>query len=371
MTAFDRNDPLLVALRAPGDLAGLSEPAWSELLRRARRVRLEVRIALDLESAGLVDGLPRRTRERLALARMAGDEVARTLAWEIGRIERALADLDMPHIYLKGAAYAVAELPPARGRVATDVDLLVNRKGLPKVFGALRRFGWDLVELDPYDERFYRLWSHELPPMRHAERDTLIDVHHTILPPTNRLKPNPALLLESARPAGPRGLLVLAPADMVLHSAAHLFQDGDLALAVRDLVDIRDLLAHFGRDPAFWDEIVARAAALELGRPLFYALRYARLLLDAPIPEAALRSADRFAPPGPVLALMDAIVPSALVPGPTAEARLGRSPGGLLLYMRSHWLRMPPRLLAAHLSRKAWMRLRQPDEDRLAMVVRR
>ena len=40
MTAIDRNDPLLAALRAPASLARLSEADWAELLRRARRVKL-------------------------------------------------------------------------------------------------------------------------------------------------------------------------------------------------------------------------------------------------------------------------------------------------------------------------------------------
>jgi hypothetical protein len=371
MTATDRNDPLLVALRAPAALAQLSEPAWAELLRRARRVKLDARLGYDVEAAGFMDRLPAFARERLALARLAAEDVACTMAWEIDRIERALADLDVPHLYLKGAAYAVAELPCARGRVASDVDLMVAGASLRKVFGALQRFGWELVELDAYDERYYRRWSHELPPMRHAERHTFVDVHHTILPPTSRLRPDPALLREAARPAGPLGLLVLAPTDMVLHSAAHVFQDGDLSLALRDLVDIRDLLAHYGRDPAFWDGLVPRAADLDLGRPLFYALRYAASLLDARIPEQVVHAAGRFAPPSAALAFMDRAVPRALVPGPTEEARLGRDLGGLLLYMRSHWLRMPPGLLFAHLSRKAIMRLRERDEDRLAMVVRR
>ena len=64
---------------------------------------------------------------------------------------------------------------------------------------------------------------HELPPMRHMVRQTVIDVHHAILPETARLKPDSAKLRAAALPLGGRkGLLVFSPADMVLHSATHL-----------------------------------------------------------------------------------------------------------------------------------------------------
>ena len=104
MTAIDRNDPLLAALRAPASLARLSEADWAELLRRARRVKLDARIGYDVEAAALMDRVPAFVRERLALARLAAEDVACTMAWEVDRIERALAGLDVPHLYLKGPA---------------------------------------------------------------------------------------------------------------------------------------------------------------------------------------------------------------------------------------------------------------------------
>ena len=72
---------------------------------------------------------------------------------------------------------------------------------------------------------------------------------HTILPPTSRLKPDPAKLWHSARLLKEPDLYTLCPADMILHSAAHLFHDGDLNLGIRDVVDIGDLLTAFGKDP--------------------------------------------------------------------------------------------------------------------------
>ena len=136
---------------------------------------------------------------------------------------------------------------------------------------ALQDAGWQPIKLDPYHQRYYRTWMHELPPLRHRERGTVVDLHHTILPPTSRLKPDPAQLWAAARRLGGGPVHVLAPADMVLHGAAHLFQDGDLRRALRDLVDIGDLLGHWHRARILAASRAARRQ-LGLGRPLFYAL---------------------------------------------------------------------------------------------------
>src|SRR3546814_4591273 len=78
---------------------------------------------------------------------------------------------------------------------------------------------------------------HELPPRIHRERDRMIDVHHTILPLTARITPDAAALIADSVVLG-NGLRMLAPADRLVHAAAHLFADGDLAGGMRNLWDI-------------------------------------------------------------------------------------------------------------------------------------
>jgi hypothetical protein len=53
---------------------------------------------------------------------------------------------------------------------------------------------------------------------------------------------------------------------------------------------------------------------------------------------------------------MDTLLDRALLPA-EQPPRLGPSLARWLLYVRSHWLRMPPWLLAGHLFRKAHKRL--------------
>ena len=101
---------------------------------------------------------------------------------------------------------------------------------------------------------------------------------------------------------------------------------------------------------------------MDLARPLFYALRYANLLLTTPIPDDAMSEAAAEAPSRAVLAVMDHLVPRVLLPGDPDRSSHSTGQAAMALYIRSHWLRMPPLLLSAHLIRKAYKRLTWREE---------
>jgi hypothetical protein len=281
----------------------------------------------------------------------------------VNRLERVLQHLDTPIVLLKGSAYVMAGLPPARGRLYSDVDILVPKERLEVVESTLLHNGWETLKLESYDQRYYRTWMHEIPPLQHGERETVLDVHHGILPETGRLRPDSKLLLESALTLDASCFKVLAPADMILHSAAHMFQDGELAGSLRDLTDLDDLLRHFGRRDDFWAELVPRARRLDLSHPLFYALRYAQQLLNTPVPgEVVIAAGAAGRSPAPVLRFMDALVRRALILDPPDQTSSSAELARWLLYIRSHWLRMPPLLRTRHLFRKSLRRMGlEPD----------
>ena len=90
-------------------------------------------------------------------------------------------------------AFHAAGLDACLGRSVGDLDILVPRDAIERVEAALVMAGWErLKEEGGYDDLYYRRWMHELPPLIHRERDRMIDVHHTILPPTARPKPDAA-----------------------------------------------------------------------------------------------------------------------------------------------------------------------------------
>lgn len=342
------------ALQDPFVLTTLPAADVDFCLRIARRVRLLGRFAAAFETEGRMHELPCVVRDQLVSAKMMADARVRLAHWELDRIAWAMRNAaETPLVLMKGCAYLALGLPNAGGRLFADVDLLTTREELEHVESVLNAHNWETTKLSPYDQNYYRVWTHELPPLTHRERDVEIDLHHNILPQTARLNPDSQKLLERIRMLENSRYYVLSKPDLLLHTMTHLMFDADLADQLRDLVDIQDIAEHFaGNDAEFWPRFMRRAVEMDLARPAYYALRYAHRLLGAEIPESVLEASAGWAPPAPIVWLMDAMVPRALFPQhpdvPSKVSALCR----LLLYVRSHWIRMPPWLLVYHLSYK-------------------
>jgi len=334
--------------------AALHEAEWDVLIRIGRSSRLLGTLRARLHSAGVLSSVPERVRQHLesdyALARFQRQMTVH----ELRALARLLEPLGTPLIILKGAAYILQELKLSDGRFVSDVDLMVPQDRLQAAETRLTAADWAFAELDPYDERYYRAWSHELPPMRCAGHRLELDLHHTILPPTGRIQPNARALIERSIPVAGTAFRVLSPEDQVLHACAHLAQDSDFAGRLRDVVDVDALVREHSVAPGFWDTLMERAELHGLGRPLWYSLRYCSRWLETPIPSSMRSRLQRYAPPRMVRSAMDWLVPrSALPDDPDRGASLGARFARTVLLARSHWLRMPPGLLIRHLAVKA------------------
>ena len=347
--------PLIVrALRDPDAIAGFTTPEWDLLIRQARSGNLLARLWYVFECNGLLGDVPPQPRRHLEWARTFADKLTTAVHLEVAFIQNALPA--EPIILLKGAAYVLAGLPPAYGRIFSDIDILVPKGTIDKVESQLMMHGWIATHHDEYDQRYYREWMHEVPPLQNVKRGTVIDVHHAILPLTMGVHPDADSLRAAATPInGHEGLYTLAPIDIVLHSAAHLFYEGELFQGLRDLSDLDGLIRHFSIDAKFWEHLVARAQELELIRVLFYALVYTRKFFSTPIPEAVISAADIGRPPALVLALMNAILSRVLLPDHVSCRDTASVLARKALYVRANWLRMPPLLLALHLFHKAFI----------------
>lgn len=361
MKALSR-DLLTRTLRSPESTSRFSMSEWDTLVRQARAAGLLARLAHRLHQHGQTAAIPAVVRWHFDAAETLADKQRTAVRWELQQIRKALRDLGGPLIVLKGAAYVAADLPAAEGRLFNDIDILVPRESLPKTESSLRLAGWHATGLSEYDNRYYRRWMHEIPPMQHVQRDTVIDVHHAILPDTARYHPDSAKLRSRAVAVdGLLGIHVLAPEDRILHSATHLFHDGELPHGLRDLTDLDLLLRDAAADPDFWPRLTARADELELGRSLFYALRYLRHFLDTPIPDSVMTALDTAAPNRITLALMDRIFTRVLAPAHASCADAFTPLARQAAFVRAHWLRMPAHLLIPHLFHKAFISPYQRD----------
>ncbi len=332
--------PLARILADPVAALSLDATDWPALLSIARLERLEGSLAYRL--AGLP--LPPSVGQCLGTIRTAAAVAQQQALWEVEMARRALALVGLSPILLKGSAFAFAGLPPAPGRHVGDLDILLPRDQLALAERALLDAGYDWVKDDPYTQAYYRNWMHELPPLAHRERGSMIDVHHSILPLTARRTPDAGALVRDSI-AIADGVRILAPADMVVHAAAHLLADGDLSGGLRNLWDIDRLLRLFGTDRDFWPLLRERATLHQLREPVALALRLTNRLFATPV-EPRLAGHDRMRD----TAFMRCLLARDGWGRPIRPfTRLG-------FYVRSHWMRMPPLLLARHLWTKARMR---------------
>lgn len=344
---------LIRALRNPAAVREFQTPDWDILVRQARHANLLGRLYRKFGQSGLLPEIPERPLNHLFSASVMADRQHLSIRRDAFFLQEALARYEIPLILLKGAAYVLGDHPAALGRVFADIDILVPQHRLAEAESAFMLTGWTSGVLDAYDRRYYRTWMHELPAMHHLRRGTALDVHHAILPPTARLKPDPALLIDaSVEVALLPGCRSLSPIDMVLHGATHLFHEGEADNLLRDLSDLDLLLRHFGTQTDFWQRLFERARQLDLSGPLSLALRYAGKLLGTPMPENLRNEADTKPRRGVRQAALDALYSRVLRPQHGSAADAMTPWARKLLYVRAHWLRMPPHLLAYHLGHK-------------------
>jgi Uncharacterised nucleotidyltransferase len=350
---------LIDLLAGRRDPATLDDCEWEGVISVARAEVLVATLAGQLADVAL----PPKIAALFADLRAAAKVQQTQALWEAEMARRALEPVGVRFVLLKGTAYAAAGLRCAAGRQIGDLDILVAREDLDRAEAALLAAGWEWVKSDPYDDAYYRNHMHELPPLLHRERDRMIDVHHTILPLTHKATPDAGAMMAGAIPlplaggvrggpersdgaettgpspappaSGRRELLTLAPPDMVIHCAAHVLADGDLAGGLRNLWDFHRLAVEQRGD---WAAVMLRAQHHGLEHIVVRAGRLAEQLYGDPV---SLHTSDRL--------FLRAL---------TARNDWGRPTRPftrLLFTIRSHWMRMPPLMLARHL----WVKWRR------------
>lgn len=314
----------------------------------------------------MIVSLPERVQAQFETVDVQVRERRHLVRWELAELARVLKPLGGPVLALKGAAYELQGLPMATGRKVGDIDLLVAPALLARAEQLLKAGGWQADTLDPHDERYYRQWSHEIPPLRHPSRELELDLHHAITPDTKGAGIDTLKLMAAARNCG--DFLVLDPLDQVIHCAVHTFKDSDLSMRLREVMDF-DLLvrAHSqGKSVDFSRALLRRAQELGAGDSVRWAARYAMRWLDTPLtatPDIGETQHIRAeARPWMIPSLrawaMDRLLGLAMLPGareaPQGSVRIART----ALLIRYHLNRMPLFRLLPHLARKSLRRWR-------------
>lgn len=350
----------LQALREPGLVQGWDLARWEHVIRIARRLRLLGRLATAVDAAGLMPKVPAQPARHLQAEMQYARWRSGGLAWVLERLPDMLGGVSYPLVLLKGAAYMGQGLSIGLGRLPSDVDILVPREHIADAQARLLAAGWEEADMDAHDQKYYREWSHELPPLRHPLHGLELDLHHNILPPVARTHVDASLLLARLQPSQWPSWQVLAPTDQVLHSAAHLFHDSELRDRLRDLVDLDGLLRHFGAAPAFWAGLVPRASALGLHESLALALHFCTQWLGTPVPPAVMAAAQARGLSRAWALWLLPLLEAALWPAdPDGLPPRRQAVAAQVLLVRHHLGRMPLGMLLPHL----WHKIRAGNDS--------
>ncbi len=347
------HDPLLALLQDPASALPPTPRAWSDRVAEARSSGLLPTLAHRVQR------LPQPPQARAHLQASLHVQALRVrfMKREIQHLADALEPLGVPWVLLKGAAYVALDLPFAAHRQFGDIDLLVARRDLRRVENALMGAGWvGDKQSNAHDERFYREWSHEVPPVTHVRRGSTVDLHHAIAPPLGRYPVDTERLLAASVPVpGFQHLRTLQSVDLVLHSALHSLLSGEFDRALRDLLDIDALIAHHrAADPDFEAKLSARAAELGLSAVLLQIQWQRQAQLAAqPTQLPTLGAWPLF-----TARLLRPLFSAAGGSWHPNRAGFWRSVAQTVLYLRAHTLRLPLRLLLPHLLHKLQRRWR-------------
>ena len=331
--------PSLESLLGRNIPAHIDEKCWKTLIQSARQSDLLGQLGASLTNSGL--DLDWRIQRAFDLELLSSQRRTEAALWEL-KVIRNLVPRAIPIVVLKGCAYALAGDVNAKGRLFSDIDLLIPAAFLGDVESALISGGWKPSAVSTYDQHYYRNWMHEIPPMEHVRRHTVVDLHHAIVPTVSRYAFDPTPLFDRATEVS-SGLFVLCPKDRVIHSCLHAFLEGVPSKALRDLYDISCLLRqHFADEPEI-EALLSRSE--ELG-------------VKGLVRDAITASATIFMDEKPQN-LSQATLRSKLL-ATAAFSTIGASPCGHIgaqwLLAHSHWMKMPYKLLVPHLLRKTWVR---------------
>ncbi|HAU93710.1 MAG TPA: hypothetical protein DCW59_15290 [Alteromonas sp.] len=260
----------LALLLAGKQVPNLTQSQWSALMKVARNTGVLSMIAMRNQP---YDKFPEpMLAENLTAAANHFAFFRRQVLREVHELARHAGQAGIHDItLLKGAAYIAAGYKAGNGRFCSDIDALVSKDNIPVLEKKLNLLGWFQSGLTSYDEKYYREWSHEIPPLKHVERKTVLDIHHNLIPVISNRAPDIRSFTRHKIHLFDN-VYVLRPAAMVLHSAIHLFTGEEFQNGFRDLNDLYSLFETFADHDGFWQDLQSLAEETRFTRELYLAV---------------------------------------------------------------------------------------------------
>lgn len=354
---------LVQVLRSPRSINNFNTQDWNLLLRQAHSSKMLTRLSNSFYNHNVINLVPEKVLNHINSEQVKVAYLQAQVKREVQELNELFDELNINAIYLKGTAYLLAELPVAEGRVFSDIDILINQSDIDKVEISLKCRGWKSQKTEDHDQEYYRKYMHEIPPLQNILRGTVIDIHHNILPVCNDKKIDIDLLTDNSLTLNDINThkyqnQILAPDAMFLHSAIHLFHEGELEQGLRGLSDLDILFSYFEENETnFSQQLINLSEKINQQESLFYAWRYLDKVLNRQLPKAAQLFVSSYQEKIKSLAITDFIFLNLLDVHHSTRASWKFSIAVIIAYWRGHLLRMPLRLLIPHLIKKLWLQL--------------
>lgn len=285
---------LLACARTESDARAIEDlvergPDWQVIVRKAERLGLSPLVHTSLRQVFASGRVPKPVADHLR--NLYHQDAIRSIIMRepVRSILLQFTKAAVPVIVLKGVALAAVAYPSPVLRPTGGMDLLVQTDDLERISKLL-----DSMKYAPSPQPAPGSWPDTRHPRQFLGPEPFppLVIHHHILAP-GRSADFPIAIEDLWKRS--RGVqiesvdaLVFSHEDLLLHLALQLYEaDGGCAGRVRLLCDLRETCKRCGRE-VDWHLLVAHAEAYRAGKPLYYALRLARDLLGAAVPESAL-----------------------------------------------------------------------------------
>lgn len=324
---------------------------WTTLIQQARQQALLGSCYFLLLDLGLYEEIPEKVQNHLLSGAIYAEKQKITLHNELAHLEQVFAGASYPCVLLKGAAYRLANVPLARGRVFSDMDLLVPLSEFPDALDRLNQAGFIEFELSDYDRQYYLRWSHQHPPLIHFLRGASVDLHHHIYPVSSAENVLVEPILQQAIKVPGSAFSLPTDSQLFIHAAVHLFYQDESHKLSKDLWDLYQLYQYTIQQHSL-QTLTKAAIELNAGAALYYALDILHWLFNIQLDDECHAALSPFA------SLRQRRQIRWLLQRLLDNDGKSQHLAAALWIIRGHLLKMGPATLLYHGLAKSWQQLK-------------
>ncbi len=256
---------------------------WNGFMKLAYVHQLIPRVYQKLKTFGPM--VPSAISERLRNAYLATTSLNLRLAHRSNEVINRFNHAGVPVIPLKGVHFAELVQGDIGLRPTTDIDLLVKEEDLGRVTELLGECGYRPLDKG-YSEDFGQHGRHRPYVREGAGVGYFLEVHWNFyLAQPRKLDMMPVWQRAIRRRFNGCEIYTLAPADLVFYLAIQQRLHGYRSLKL--YADLTETIVRF--PDVDWHHIIKQADAAGQRTGLYFALRFAALLLRAPVPASVMK----------------------------------------------------------------------------------